>query len=184
MTARTIPEHIQAAVKLAGRNARAVEEFGNTPAAVWFSFSVAIIAFPLFVMTMGLGDKQHGGIADLVSELGPYAVGWLLFPVVMARVVLTIDRERYYCRYIAAVNWCALIEYLAMSLLVVMRTQGILPDAFENILFVVLIVWVLTFQHFVARRALQVDGVVAALLVALRMVLDIAIVAGSGMLGG
>ncbi len=192
MAARTIPEHIQAALRLATRNPQGAEAFGNTPATAWFSFMAAIIALPLFFLSMTLGDGPEGGaaaggapgagIAKMVSDLGPYAVGWLLFPVMMASVVQTIDRDRYYCRYVAAVNWCALVEYAVMTLLVSVQGFGLVPEPVTNILFVVLVVWVLTFQHFVARTVLQVDRAVAALLVALRMMLDVAVVALSFML--
>jgi len=183
MAAQTIPDHIRAAFRLAGRDAQAVEEFANVPAAVWFSFAAAIIALPLFFTTLLLSEAG-ANLAQAIGELGPYAVGWLLFPVVMAQVVVTIDRERYYCRYIAAVNWCALVEYLVLTALVVIQSIGVVPEGIGNLLFFAVVIWVLFYQHFVARHALQIDGSVAALIVGLRLVLDLVVVAVSGIIGG
>ena len=185
MAAQTISEHLRAAMRLAGRQPQAVEEFANTPETAWFSFLAAFVALPLFLLVMATGAVKEGTeIIQLVADLGPYAVGWLLFPVVMLRVAPAMQCEQYYCRYIAAVNWCAVVEFIVMTGLVVLEAAGLIPEQLARFLFVGLVVWVLTYQHFVAREALRIDGIQAAMLVALRMALDLGIVAVSGLLGG
>jgi hypothetical protein len=184
MAAQTVNDHLRAAWQLALRRGSAIDEFVNSPEAVWYSFIAAIIALPLFFTTLVLGGESERGVAGYLAELGPYAVGWLLFPVVMAKVAETIDRERFYCRYITAVNWCALVEFMVMTATVVVQALGILPSEFGNILFFVVVVWVLTYQYFVAKNALEVESAVAALVVGLRLVLDLVIVAFSGAFGG
>ncbi len=161
-----------------------MQEFANTPEAAWFSFTAAFVSLPLFVVAMVAGSIDDLQIIRIIADLGPYAVGWLLFPVVMLRVAPAMQCEQYYCRYITAVNWCAVVEFMAMTALVVLEAGGLIPEAVARFMFLALIIWVLTYQHFVARAALQIDGGKAALLVALRMVLDLVIVAVSGVFGG
>lgn len=184
MAAQTIPDHFRVAVRLARRDTSAMAEYSNTPQAAIFSFAAAFITLPMFFITLALGDPGVTDLPTLIADLGPYTVGWLLFPVVMAKIVQVIDREHFYCRYIVAVNWCAVFEYFVLTVLVAVRGQGIIPEAVGNLIFVGLIVWVLMYQHFVARVALEVDGTVAALLVGLRMFLDLCIVGLSKVLGG
>ena len=184
MTAQTIPEHLRAAAGLAARRTQAMQAFANTPEAAWFSFTAAFVSLPLFIAAMVAGSPDGVQSLRVIADLGPYAVGWLLFPVVMLRVAPAMQCGQYYCRYIAAVNWCAVVEFTAMTALVLLEAAGMIPAEIARFLFLALIVWVLTYQHFVAREALQIDGSKAALLVALRMVLDLAIVAVSGVLGG
>jgi hypothetical protein len=184
MAAQSIPEHFRVAVRLARRDTSAMAEYANTPEAALFSFAAAFITLPMFFITVALGAEGVTNLPALIADLGPYTVGWLLFPVVMAKIVTVIDRERFYCRYVVAVNWCAVFEYLVLTVLVAVRGQAIIPEAVGNLIFVGLIVWVLMYQHFVARAALEVDGTIAALLVALRMLLDLLIVGLSKVLGG
>lgn len=184
MPARTISEHIRVALRLAARQPQAAQDYANLPQATWFSFSAAVIALPLFIATVLAGGGEGRNLFRVIADLGPYTVGWLLFPVAMVKVAEMIQREQYYCRYITAVNWCALVEYMVMAALVVLQAVGVIPESLGKFLFVAVVIWVLTYQHFVARMALQVDGNVAAMLVALRLALDLAIVAASGILGG
>ncbi len=183
MAARTISEHIRVALRLAARQPQAAQDYANVPQATWFSFSAAVIALPLFIATV-LAGGEDGNLFQVIADLGPYAVGWLLFPVAMLKVAEMIQREQYYCRYITAVNWCALVEYIVMASLVVLQAVGVIPETLGKFLFVAVVIWVLTYQHFVARSTLQIDGSVAAMLVALRLALDLAIVALSGIIGG
>ena len=181
---RAMAGQFRAAIALARRDVSGMAQFANTPEVALFSFFAAVIALPMFFITVALGVKGVTNLPALVADLGPYTVGWLLFPLVMAKIVTVIDRDRFYCRYIVAVNWCSVLEYLVMTILVVLQGQEIVPEQVGNLLFVALVVWVLTYQHYVARVALEVNGTIAALLVALRMLLDLMIVAGGSVLGG
>jgi hypothetical protein len=184
VTAQTIPDHLRIAMRLAARDPSGVQEYANTPAAVWFSFIAALITLPLFIATVVMGDKAVGGILGFVAELGPYAIGWLLFPVVMAQVARLIKRESRYCQYIVAVNWCGVVEYTVLTTLVLLTGSGVLPESISRVLFVGAVTWVLIYQFFVARVVLHVEKSVAGLIVALRLVLDLVIVAFAGTVGG
>lgn len=182
MAARNIPEHIHAAVHLALRRPQAAEAFANTPESVWYSFAAAFIALPLFLATLVFRYGDEFSLVRAVADLGPYAVGWLLFPVAMLRVAPAMLRGQYYCRYISAVNWCALVEFGVMTVFVMLEAAGVIPEGIARLLFFAVVVWVLTYQYFVVRTLLNLEGGQAALVVALRMVLDIAIVAVSEIL--
>jgi len=182
VAAQNISEHIHGAVHLALRRPRAAQAFANTPESVWYSFAAAFIALPLFLATLVFRYGDEFSLMRAVADLGPYAVGWLLFPVVMLRVAPAMQRGQYYCRYISAVNWCALVEFGVMTLFVMLEGAGLVPEGIARLLFFAVIFWVLTYQYFVARTLLEVEGAQAAMIVGLRMVLDIAVVAVSEIL--
>lgn len=161
-----------------------MQAFANTPEAAWFSFTAAIVALPLFAITRIIGPEDGVDVFRVIADLGPYAVSWLLFPVVMLRVAPAMQCEQHYCRYINALNWCAVFEAAVMTVFVALEAAGLVPEQFSRPLFLMLIIWVLTYQFYVAKTALQIEGSKAALLVGLRLVLDLAIVAVGGILGG
>lgn len=182
MAAATIPDHLCAAARLAVRNPAAINDIANTPAALWYSFTAAFIVLPIYIAVLTLSSEGDGSSVTFLTQLGPYAVDWLLFPVVMLEVVEAIDRRRHYCRYIAAANWCAVIELSVTILPFLLSGLGVLSIGLVQFLFVGIVIWVLFFQAFVARVGLQLDWSGAALIVGLRLILDTATLAFAGAL--
>jgi hypothetical protein len=184
VAAVTILDYIGVAFRLAKRDVSAFVEVENSPAAFWFSFRAALVTLPFLVATIMLSAEGAVGPLDLLAEIAQYAVGWLLFPVVMLEVCVAIDRQKLYCRYIATSNWCGVIEDSLLALILVLRAVDIIPGSLGGILFVGVVVWVFSFQFYVARHGLRLDPAGAALIVGLRLILALALFFAKAILGG
>lgn len=184
MAAVSILDHLKVAFRLAKRDASALDELENSPAALWFSFQAALIALPFFFITILTNSETPMSVMQTLAEVAMYAVGWLMFPVAMYEVAGAIDRRAEYCRYIVAVNWCSVIEDGSLALILVLKTVGILPEALGGIAFFAVVIWVFTFQFFVARNALRLDHGGAALVIGLRLMLGLALLFVSNIIGG
>ena len=83
MAAVTILDHLRVALRLARRDATALNDIENTQSAFWFSFQAALVTLPFLLVTVFFGAEDPIGVLDVLAEVSLFAVGWLLFPVVM-----------------------------------------------------------------------------------------------------
>ncbi|MCA8929044.1 MAG: hypothetical protein KDC18_13325 [Alphaproteobacteria bacterium] len=184
MAATTLQEHLWVAFRLARREGQAVDEIANTQAAFWYSFQAALITLPMMVITVLLDYGGFPGALEMLAEVALFVVGWLLFPVAMLEIAPAIDRMQFYCRYIAASNWCSVFEDGLLTLVVVLRALDVIPGAIGGLLFFAGVVWVFSYQFFVARNALRIDAGVAAMIIGARLLLAIVLFIARGIIGG
>jgi|GEM_PF-6869794 len=173
MTAATVLEHVQVAFRLAKRDPAAIDDIANTQAAFWYSFQGAVITLPMMLITIVLEGGGVPGLLGLLGEVGLFAVGWLLYPVVMLEIVPLIDRAQHYCRYMAASNWCNVLEDGVLTLIVVLRALNIIPESLGGLAFFACVIWVFSYQFFVIRNGLKVDAGIAAMLIGVRLLLAV-----------
>ena len=184
MAAVSIRDHLNVAFRLAMRDASAVKEVHNTQAAFWFSFQAAVISLPFLLVTVFFGADRDIGLLELIAEATIYAVSWLLFPVVMLEIAPAIDRAQYFYRYIAASNWSSVVEDAALAAILMLRTVGVIPAGLGGVLFFGAVIWVFSYQFFVARHALQIDQGTAALIIGVRLLLVLGLFFAKSLLGG
>jgi hypothetical protein len=184
VAAATIQDHLSVAFRLAKREPDAIKEIANTQAAFWYSFQAALISLPLMLVTIFLGPEPTPGLLGVLAEVSLFVVGWLLFPVVMLEVVPHIDRTQEYCRYIAASNWCSVLEDAALTAIVVLQAVNIIPETIGGFAFFICVVWVFSYQFFVARHGLKVEVGIAAMIIGLRLLLSLVLFAVQGIIGG
>jgi len=120
----------------------------------------------------------------VLAEVAVFVTAWLLFPVVMLEIAPMIDRAQHYCRYIAASNWCSVLEDAVLTTVVLLRFLNVIPEAIGGLVFFICIVWVFSFQFFVARNALKIDAGTAAMLVGVRLLLSLGLFLIKGIIGG
>ena len=183
MAASSIPDYIRVAFRLAKRDPSAFAEVDNTAEAFWFSFRAALVTLPFLLVTVALSAEDGIGLLDVLAEVTLYAVGWLLFPVVMLEVTQAINRGQLYFRYIAASNWCSVVEDGALALVLILQTMDIIPGSLGGALFFGIVVWVFMFQFFVARHGLRLDVGAAALIVGLRLLLALGLFFAKAIIG-
>jgi hypothetical protein len=184
MAAVSIQDHLKVVLRLAKRDPSAFAEIASTPAAFWFSFRAALFSLPFMLVTLSVDTDAARGVADGLAEVALFAVGWLLFPAVMLEVVPVIKRTEHYCRYIAASNWCRVLEDGVLTLIVLMRALNILPESASGLMFFAAVIWVFSFQFFVVRHGLRIDTATAALIIGLRLMLSVGLFIASSVLGG
>lgn len=122
---------------------------------------------------------EKAGFARTVAVLAVfYVIHWTAWPVLMHGLAAFLDRSRYYCRYLAAYNWSALVIVMLHLLFAVVDYSGI-ATVRVTVLFSFAILAVMWAYHwFILRRVLDINGGFAAVLVAahfsLSVVIDIA----------
>ncbi len=93
----------------------------------------------------------------LSVELIAYVIGWTAFPLVMAHLARAFGREERYPGYIVAYNWGAAPQVALTLAVALLRASDLLPGAMQVGLHVGVMLYLLTVQWFVARRALDIQ---------------------------
>ena len=165
--------------RLARADAGAITLFNNSVAGFWRSFSAALLVAPLYGLLLLV---RHQGATQqvpwsrfLAVEAIAYVIAWLAFPVLMASFVKTLDRDRFYVRYIVAYNWTAVLQnglYLPIAILTAADVIGV---AAANVLGLAALGVVVVYVWFVARVALEIRPGLASAVVGLDFLLSILI---------
>jgi hypothetical protein len=107
----------------------------------------------------------------LAQDVMVAAVGWLAFALVSHRVAANAGRAALWPRYIAAWNWCSLLQSVVLVAGLATSTLG-LPDWLPQTLVLVIVGWAVWLEYFVARVALGFTGLQAVAMVALDFALS------------
>lgn len=169
-----IRAQLTGALKLARFDASGAEVFGNSNAEAWFSFVAALIVAPMVIMWIaidGFGAPEGTPFLTAASfEVMSYVIGWLLFPVIAFHLLVFMNRDDRYARFITAYNWTAVIQnglFLVMHL--VLGAMGA-PDEARALLGVMMLTYVMMYGWFVARTVLEIETGPAVTVVALDLI--------------
>ncbi len=89
----------------------------------------------------------------LLQDVMVAVVGWLAFAVVSHRVAVNAGRVALWPRYIAAWNWCSLLQSAVLTAGLATSLLG-LPELLSETLVLVIVFWAIWLEYFVARVAL------------------------------
>jgi hypothetical protein len=118
----------------------------------------------------------HAMAQDVLVAL----VGWLGFALMSHQVVVATGKAARWPRYIAAWNWCSLLQSLVLVVALLPSVLHV-PALLSETIVLVAIGWALWLEYFIARLALAFSPLQAAGLV----VLDFAITqVASGLMEG
>ncbi len=163
------------------RSAR--ELFENSEDAFWKSFNAALVAAPFYftLIMFGVATSPEPVLsARLVAvEIITYVIGWLLFPLVILAVVDSYGRSEFYWRFIAAWNWSVVLQALLLSTVAYVTSWS---SVMAGIFSVLVTVYILIYQGFIARIMLEIRVRHAAMVVLLDVGLAIGLRMVSGML--
>ena len=151
------------------------------------SFWAIAICLPAIVclqlMTwMQYGVPSYAGHAMGLDIMG-YVVGWLGFALLSFHLAPKFGSGPRWPRFIAAWNWCNVVQYL---LLVLAAMPGLLgaPAMVQETISLIVVGWALWLEWFAIRLALEVSTLAALGLVALDLSIGLALTAlGQGLLG-
>ncbi len=143
------------------------------------SFWAAALCLPAFVclhvldwVQSGLpAHPEHGFGMDLLS----YIIGWAGFALAARTLAGTMGRARQWPRFIAAWNWCNVLQYLMLVIAALPSLLG-LPDPVTEVLWLVAMGWALWLEWFTTKLALDIHGAQAAGLVALDVMIGLFLV--------
>lgn len=163
--------------------ARVQRDAADPGAGMVRSFWAAAIAAPA-LLSMRLIDWTTGAMPAspghaLALELLVFVAGWAGYAVVSHIVVARLGRARRWPAYIAAWNWCNVVQYMLLlvaSLPVLLHAPAPVAEATE----LIGMGWALWLEWFVTRLALNLPGLAAAGLVVLDLSIGLLLASAAG----
>jgi hypothetical protein len=150
------------------------------------SFWAAAVCLPAFVCLRLLAWTESGAppasAHAFAIDLLFYVIGWVGYVVLSRPVVEALGRANRWPRYIAAWNWCNVIQYFLLVAAAIPELLGV-PGWFGQTCQLVALGWALWLEWFAARIALEVPGPAAAGLVGLDVALGLLLAAFTGPTG-
>lgn len=178
---------LQAALLLARGRPEGVRHLDNDMGVAARSFWAAGIALPAF-LCLHLLDWAAGG-APLnpahawAVDLLFYVIGWAGYAVLSRPLAAALGRAAYWPRFIAAWNWCNVVQYLLLVLAGIPVLLGA-PAWIDQTAGLVALGWALWIEWFAVRVALDVSGVAAFGMVALDIGIGLVLSAATGAMLG
>ena len=166
----TIGSGLYAALLFARGRSEALHFVEQDMAGARRSFWAIAIGLPAIVCMRLMTWVQSGLPANAGHAMGldltGYVVGWLAFAVISFHLAPLLGCGPRWPRFIAAWNWCNVIENL---LLVIGGIPGLLgaPPLLDEAAQIFAIGWALWIEWFATRESLGTNGLAAALLVVL-----------------
>jgi len=144
------------------------------------SFWAMAICLPAIVCLRLMTWVQYGLPPDAGHAIGldimGYVVGWLGFALLSFRLAPLFGCGSRWPRFIAAWNWCNVIENLLLVLGGIPGLLGV-PPVFDEAAQIFAIGWALWVEWFATRQALGTSGLVAASLVVLDQLIGLLLAA-------
>ena len=160
-------------------DAEAPKRFDNMPDGVWRSFLAAAVGLPIYVIvlkgSLAAMTPQPGLMRFLPLMLLYYVIEWLIWPYLMIGLARWLQRDRFYCRYVAAYNWFALAQ---MILMLPYQVAALSPAASLSGVAMVGLFATLAFavyEWFIARHALEISSRVAVGVVMMNLLAGLAL---------
>ena len=179
VTIREISVVIYGTWRFATLDRTAVQFFDNTPDAFWKSFNAAWLALPAYALLVLLSFTQHpvdaGAFRILSVEVISYAIGWVLFPLIMVAFTDTTKCDRNYFRFITAWNWSIVLQAYFFLGISAFSASGTVPDSLGGLVSLVATLAIFFYQGFIAKTTLDVTTPVAFLVVVIDLTIAIAL---------
>jgi hypothetical protein len=154
------------AFMLARGRAAGLAAFENTLPVAAYSFRAAAICLPIFMFFKDQTSTPDDVVLTLFVDLLLFAASWAGFALASLYLARALGVAEAWPRFIAAWNWSAVVQYLALAVLSLpglLLGRGGLLDL-GGLLALFFAVWM---EWFVARHALRLSPLGAAGFVAL-----------------
>ena len=179
LTMREASASLYGACRLARFDAAGMTFFNTSLEGFWRSFYAAVIIAPFYGLLLYLryaaGEVAVQPTRFASVEAIAYVMSWFAFPVVMLTVVLFLDREKNYLRYLTAYNWAAVLQNAVYLPLAILMVTGVLPQQAANLFGLFVFAVILAYTWFITRVALDVPAATAGGVVTLDLLFSILI---------
>jgi hypothetical protein len=182
LSIQEISSSIYGAWRLARVDREGMNWFNHSIAGFWHSFFVAVLVAPLLAPVLvfrfiGSTDEFDVG-HTIASELISYGLGWIVFPIVALLVCRLMNLTEDYVSYIIAYNWSHIIPAALILPIVLSAILGLVPSDLVDFALLAVTFAVFGYRWFIARVALSADGLTAAALVVLEVIIDLLLYGG------
>jgi len=155
------------------RDDAAWEHFNGTLEGFWRSFTAMALTAPVYLIQMLLfyfvRPEKPVLAAFLVVEGVAFVITWVLWPNVMVGAAALLDRREKLFVYLTAYNWFKLFEIVALTPVIALMALGLAPSPVIMALALIVQLYFLLAEWFIARKGLGVNGLAAAVLVLVDM---------------
>ncbi len=161
----------------------AIQYFDSTIGGFWKSFYAALVVLPAVIVLRVLFLADNPDVAAAAGSIRitlvfalDYVYQWVVFPLVMINIADGIGRSRQYTTFIVARNWSQVIQVaiiLPAAFLFVL--SGSEEAGFGRAVLIVAHMATWAYGWFIARTALDISGIAAALIVLAELVISVAI---------
>lgn len=153
-----IPTALHAAFRLARGDAGGLTPLGDAPegpaaGSVRDSFRAMAVALPPFLLLHVL-ESDSPDRPDLAHDLLGYVIGWVGFVLLSHFIAVRSGRGALWPRYVAAWNWCSVVQYIVVAAAGLIAAAGVVPDVVAETIWLVSVGWALWLEYFLARAAL------------------------------
>lgn len=132
----------------------------------WRSFFAALPVAPFFALLIYLDFQHQAGPADAGREIFVtvvvYAVGWAIVPLIMILITKLLGTTQGFIPMMVAYNWTTLPQIIIQTLTVLPGALGLISDGLSGAILFTVVVYILVFEWFVIRTALQTTPMTAA----------------------
>jgi len=179
ISSREVLTALYGAFRLARFDPSGLDFFEQTETGFWRSFFAAVLVAPFYLI---LTSVRYSGLTETVPfvrflaiEMIAYVIAWTAFPLLMASLTRSLDREAHYIRYIVAYNWAAVWQNALYMPVAMLSVSAVLSTANVNVLGLLALGLIVIYVWFVTKTALEVSGGMAAGIVGIDFFLSILI---------
>ncbi len=179
ISTREVLTALYGALRLARFDPSGLDFFDQTITGFWRSFFAAVLVAPFYLL---LTSFRYSGLTETVPfarflalEMIAYVIAWVAFPLLMASLTRSLDREAQYIRTIVAYNWAAVWQNLLYMPVAMLSVSGALTTANANVLGLMALSLIVIYVWFVIKTALEVSAGMAAGIVGIDFFLSVLI---------
>jgi hypothetical protein len=159
--------------RLARLDSSGLGELDVTVDGFWRSFFAIVLVAPAYALLVMLHfQAEPGGDLGwvLLIESMTYVLSWAIFPLLALAATSILKLGQHYTTLIVAANWAAVLQVLLFLVAVIVAAQ--LPTGLGGLIMLVTTIWIIFYQWFLTRAALQTSGGLALALVLLDQLLN------------
>ncbi len=171
-----------AAWRIALRDPQAVTWLDDTIPGVWKSFSAAVLVAPYYALAtwQQLADPSsvHAPLPIIIMvESICYVLGWLIFPLLVHHFCVLTQRENLFPRFLAALNWSALVQMIVLLPLVLLDTAQIMTPDWQSAIYLAIGLLLYIYLGMIIRDTLELTAAGIVGLVICCILVDAALLA-------
>ena len=152
-----ITQSVYGAWRLARFDSGGMNYFDLSVRGFWRSFGAAIVVLPIFIYFVAIGFEgtDAGAVRFVIVKAVGYAAAWAAFPIAMVFLARILNLSANYAQFIIAANWASVLQVL---LFIPVNTLAALASPTADavaVLYLLTMLFVLAYQGFIARTALE-----------------------------
>ena len=140
--------------------------FDLSIAGFWRSFFAALPVAPFFALLVYFDFSRQTDSFDVGQEtlvtIVVYAVGWTIVPVIMVLVTKLLGTGRNFVPMMVAYNWTTVPQIIIQALAALPGAIGLISVELSGAVLFTVVIYILVFEWFVIRIALQTTAMTAA----------------------